>query len=214
MKLKLYIALFICSSTLLGQTKINSKLYAKDLKAADIAFEAEDYLNAINLYRNVLAIDPNKEIAHLNSLISRLKLSQVPDSSFNHMAKLKNCTRPEVQFYFGKIYHLTSNFDEAIKCYTKYQSIAEKYRTITDYEIDYYTNCSKNAKQFISKPHRSVIKNIGSTINTAYGEYVPLITPNESILYFTSRREGSVGNLKDAYGSYEEDVDSSQKDSR
>lgn len=212
MKLKLYIALFICSSTLFGQTKINSKLYAKDLKAADIAFEAEDYLNAINLYRNVLAIDPNKEIAHLNSLISRLKLSQVPDSSFNHMAKLKNCTRPDVQFYFGKIYHLTSNFDEAIKCYTKYQSIAAKYRTITDYEIDYFINCSKNAKQFISTPHRSVIKNIGNTVNSAYGEYVPLITPDESILYFTSRREGSVGNLKDAYGSYYEDVYSSQKD--
>jgi hypothetical protein len=35
---------------------------------------------------------------------------------------------------------------------------------------------------------------------------VPLITPDESVLYFTSRREGSVGNLKDPYDNFYEDV--------
>jgi tetratricopeptide (TPR) repeat protein len=212
MKLNLFIAVFILSLATFGQKKVSSKLYAKELKEADFAFESEDYLNAINLYRKVLAIDPEKETANLNSLIARLKLSQIPDSCYNHISKLKNSSLPEVSFYFGKIYHLSSNFNEAINCYTKYKNIPEKYRKITNVEVDYYINCSNNAKQFTTNPHRSIIKNIGSVINTTYGEYVPLITPDESCMYFTSRREGSVGNLKDPYGSYYEDVYKSVKD--
>lgn len=212
MKKIVYIAVLVCSIQLYGQTKVSPKLYAKDLKAADLAFESEDYLNAINLYRKILVIDPDNETSHLNSVISRIKLNQAPDSCYGHLAKLKNSKKPEVQIYFGKIYHLTSNFDEAIKCYNKYKSIDKKHRTITDEEVDYYISCSKNAKEFVSQPHLSLIKNVGSNVNSVYADYVPLITPDETVLYFTSRREGSVGNLKDLYGNYYEDVYVSKKE--
>lgn len=211
MKAYLYIAILLCTIQLYGQTKVNSKLYAKDLKLANIAFEMEDYLNAINLYRKVLAVNPNHEASNLNMIISRLRLNQAPDSSYSHIIKLKNSKTPEVLFYFGKFYHLTSNFDEAIKFYNNYKSINVKNRTINDYEVNYHINCSKNAIELVSQPHRSIIKNLGSTINSPYAEYVPLITPDESILYFTSRREGSTGNLKDVYNNYYEDVYISQK---
>ncbi len=108
------------------QPKINSKLYAKNLALANEAFDSEDYLNAIKLYEKVLYIDPNHEISNLNSAISRIKLNQPTDSCIPHLAKLKTSATPEVQFYFGKIYYMTSNFEEAIKCYTKYKSISSK----------------------------------------------------------------------------------------
>jgi len=196
------------------QAKINSKLYAKDLKAANEAFETEDYLNAIHLYKKVLAVDPNHDLSNLNSVISRIKLNQPTDSCIVYLAKLKNSATPEVQFYFGKIYHLTSNFEEAIKCYTKYKSINTKNRTISNTEVDYQIACSRSAMDLISQPHRSVIRNVGETVNSTYAEYVPLITPDENILYFTSRREGSTGNLKDVYGNYYEDVYMCQKDEK
>jgi hypothetical protein len=211
MKKLLYIAVLVCSIQLYGQTQVSPKLYAKDLKFGNLAFESEDYLNAINLYRKVLFVDPDNETAHLNSVISRIKLNQAPDSCYSHLAKLKNSKKPEVQFYFGKIYHLTSNFEEAIKCYNRYKSIDKKHRSITDEEVNYYISCSKNAIDFISQPHLSIIKNLGSNINSPFPDYVPLITPDESVLYFTSRREGGVGNLKDLYGNYYEDVYVSQK---
>ena len=194
-----------------SQNIVSSKLYAKDLKLADLAFESEDYLNAINLYRKVLAIDSNNEKSHLNSVISRIKLNQVTDSCISHLTKLKSSKTPEVQFYFGRVYHLTSNFEEAIKCYSNYKNIDAKKRSITDQDIDYYIGCSKNAINLISQPHRSIIKNLGDSINTKYAEYVPLISPDENILYFTFLREGSTGNLKDVYGNYYEDVYISRK---
>lgn len=217
MKTILHILILICFTFHIKsqvQTKINPKLYAKDLGLANEAFDAEDYLNAIGLYKKVLSIDPGHELSNLNSVISRIKLNQPTDSCIPHLAKLKNSATPEVQFYFGKIYHLTSNFEEAIKCFTKYKSISSKKRTITDDEVDYHMNSSKNAIDLISQPHRSVIRNLGDNINTPYSEYVPLITPDENLLYFTSRREGSTGNLKDVYGNYYEDVYTSQKNEK
>ena len=103
MKLVVYITILFCSVHLFGQTKVSSKLYAKDLKLANAAFEQEDYLNAINFYRKVLAIDLDNETAHLNSVISSLNLNQAPDSSYNHIVKLKNSKTPEVLFYFWKV---------------------------------------------------------------------------------------------------------------
>lgn len=211
MKLLVHITLFLLATQLYSQTKINPKLYAKDLNAANASFEMEDYLNAIALYKKVLAVDPNQETANLNSVISRIKLSQPTDSSMMHLVKLKTSTKPEVQFYFGKIYHLTSSFDEAIKCFNNYKSIPSKNRTISDNEVDYNIACSKNAIDLMSKPHRSVIRNLGNVVNSPFPDYVPLISPDETTLYFTSRREGSTGNLKDIYGNYYEDVYVSQK---
>ncbi len=211
MKLTLYVAIFASSIQLFSQTKTNSKLYAKELKEANLYFDNEDYLNAINAYRKVLVTDANNETANLNSVICRMALNQIPDSSLMHLAKIKTSETPEVQFYFGRLSHLTSNFDQAINYYTKYKTIPSKQRTIADDEVNYYIACSKNAIELTAQPHRSIIRNLGNNINSPYADYVPLITPDESILYFTSRREGGVGNLKDAHGNYYEDIYTSQK---
>ncbi len=206
MKLYFGILIFIFSIQVFSQVKVDKKLYAKDLKNADLYFDTEDYLNAIYSYKKVLAIEPFHEMANLNSAISRIKLGQPADSSFANLVKLKTSKLPEVQFYFGQLYHLTSNFDEAINSFNKYKAIPEKQRSILNDEIDYQISCSKNAKEFVNSPHRSIIKNIGNKINSIYADYVPLIFPDESYLYFTSRRDGSTGNLKDVYGNYYEDV--------
>ncbi len=211
LKKTILIFFIFCSTHYFSQKKVNSKLYSKDLKEANLFFETEDYLKAIESYKKVLKVDPNNEISNLNSAISRIKLNQPTDSSSLLLFKLTTSKLPEVQFYLGKINHLTNNFDEAISYYTNYKAIPEKNRSIFNDEVDYYISCSKNAKEFITNPHRSIIKNLGPIINSSYADYVPLITPDENMLYFTSRRNGSTGDLKDAYGNYYEDVYVSQK---
>ena len=211
MKQHLFILILFISLGAFSQTKVSPKLYSKELKEANLLFEAEDYLNAIKAYKKVLVVDPAQETANLNSAISRIKLSQPIDSCYINLLKLKTSKLPEVQFYFGKIYHLSSNFDEAIACFNRYKAIPAKQRTISDAETDYQITCCKNAKEFTSSPHRSRIKNLGDKINSPYPDYVPLISSDESVLYFTSRRSGSTGNLTDVYGNYYEDVYMCQK---
>jgi len=196
-----------------GAGKPAGKSVSKDLKDADLYFEAQDYMNAINGYRKVLAVNPDHEKANLNSAISRIMLNQAPDSAMRHLDRLRNSKLPEVPFYTGRVQHQMQRFDEAIASYTRYKALPWKSRSIPDAEVEHYLGWSNNAKIFMSQPHRSVIRNIGKSINTAAQEYVPLITPDESVLYFTSRREGSTGGLKDYSGRYYEDVYMSARDS-
>lgn len=203
----LYIFCFLFFAfTIQSQTKVSPKLYAKDLKNATIYFETEDYLNAINAYKRVLDIDPTNEKANLNTVISRIKMNQPIDSCYTYLVKIKNSKLPETQFYFGKIYHLSSNFDEAIVCFNKYKAIPVKQRSISDAEVNYQISCANNAKEFLINPHRALIKNLGNVVNSKYHDYVPLITPDENIMYFTSRRPNGTDNLADEYGNYFEDI--------
>jgi tetratricopeptide (TPR) repeat protein len=207
----IYILVFFYSFQLVGQTKVGSKLYSKALKEATLYFETADYANALRSYRKVLAIDPNQETANFNSAVSRVKLNLSPDSGLMELAKVKANVFTELEFYLGVLYHQTSNFEEATAHLSKYREMPLKIRSINDEQVDYYLSCVKNAREFISQPHRSIIKNVGPTVNSIYDDYVPLITPDESALYFTSRRLGSSGNLKDGDGKYFEDVYVSQK---
>lgn len=207
----LYIFFLLSSLPLFAQTKVSSKLYAKELKSANLYFETEDYANALKGYRRVLAIDPDQETANFSSAVSRFKLNMDADSALWSLSRIKSNTFPELEFYLGVLYHQKSGFDEAAAHLLKYREMPLKLRSIANDEVDYYLGCVKNAREFTSQPHRSIIKNLGAKINSEYDDYVPLIAPDESVLYFTSRRSGSTGLVKDGDGRYYEDVYASQR---
>jgi hypothetical protein len=48
--------------------------------------------------------------------------------------------------------------------------------------------------------------NLGTNINSPYPDYAPVISADESILVFTSRRVGNVGGYTDSDGEYYEDI--------
>lgn len=209
----LYILAFSISLQLYAQTKVNSKLYAKELKNANLYFDTEDYANALKTYRKVLAIDPLQETALFNSAVSRFKLGMDADSALWSLSLIRSNTFTELEFYFGVLYHQRSAFEEAALHLNKYREMPVKIRAIANDEVDYYLNCVKNAREFTAQPHRSIIKNLGDKVNSVYDDYVPLIAPDESVLYFTSRRNGGTGLVKDGDGKYYEDVYVSQKQS-
>ena len=122
MKFIIYISIFIFSLQGYSQTKVSSKLYAKDLKLAKAYFEAENYLKALQYYRNVLAINPEHETSNLNAVICRINLNHKPDSSLLHLSKIKKNETPEVQFYFGKLYHLIGNTLNIVRYFKHFAS--------------------------------------------------------------------------------------------
>jgi outer membrane protein OmpA-like peptidoglycan-associated protein len=50
------------------------------------------------------------------------------------------------------------------------------------------------------------LENLGETLNSEYGDYTPVISADESIMIFTSRRKGSTGGKLDDYKEYFEDI--------
>jgi hypothetical protein len=183
-----------------------SKAFKNALKEADLYFETDDFKNAESKYMSIWKQDSLNETINFNLAVSKFRLKQMPDSVLFYLRRADKSTKAEVQYYEGRLYHLTHRFDEAIEHYLQYKKTPEKKRDIKDMEVDRLISISRRAADMMSHPHKAAIKNMGTAINTPYDEYVPLISTDERILYFTSRRPGGVGDKTDAWGKYYEDI--------
>ena len=195
-----------------AQKKENKKQVKLLLKDAQFSFDMDDYLRAWHQYRQVLLIDAKNDKAGINMAICFFKLKYGLDSAQIFIPNLTSSKLIDANYYLAKIKHQQKKFDEAIQLLITYNAINVKKRLHTSEETNYLIAVCNNAKKFTSNPHRSIIKNMGASINSPYADYVPVIVPDENTLYFTSRREESSNNKKDAYGSYYEDVYVSYKE--
>jgi len=69
------------------------------------------------------------------------------------------------------------------------------------------TEC-RDGKRIYKKPVPDMkIENMGTNINSDYADYAPVISADEMVMYFTSRRSGSTGGQKDLLeGLFYEDI--------
>lgn len=198
---------FIATSFLThAQTKSEKKQVKKFLKEGQVHFYVEDYFKAWQSYSKVLRIDKKNEIAAVNGAISMFKLKYSLDSAVNITPVLVTSKLPDAGYFLAKIRHQQRSFDEAITLLTEYNKLAVGKRLYGVEETDYLIQVCRNAKMFIANPNRSIIKNLGAGVNSPFSDYVPVILPDESALYFTSRRTGSSNNKKDETGKFYEDV--------
>jgi hypothetical protein len=208
----LLLLLVMCCLISFSQNKSDKKKSRSLLKDAQYYFDGEDYFSSWQLYRKVLALDPGNERAGVNGAICIYKLNYPVDSAAALAPNLKASTISDAKYYLAKIRHQQRSFEEALILLDEYSKTPYKNRLHTDEEISYLTSMCINARAFISKPHRSMIKNMGQNINSPYPDYAPVIVPDESALYFTSKREGSSSNKKNGDNSFYEDVYVSYKE--
>lgn len=203
----IYFISILILSFLSGYAQRNhTKQFKEVLNEANTLFDMDDFKNAEQKYLSIYNEDVNNEEINLNIAICKYKLKEFPDSILPYLIKVDKSKFAEAQFYEAKLFHLTHKFNLAIEHYEKYKKFDENKREVKNTEIDRLIEISKRADLSIKNPHKAIIKNLGDDINTRYPEYVPLISADESVLYFTSRRPNSSGGLVDAWGNYYEDV--------
>lgn len=180
-------------------TRQQKKMYEE----ADIYLEFGDYHTALERYEKLYKI--NSGISDLNLKIGQclFNIKGRELQALDYFEKVKE-NEIEALFFIARINHLKENFEPAISEFLLYKS--KSIRNIQDSLIEYYIEISQNAKKMIDNPVNVSINNLGSNINSAYQDYVPLVSADESVLYFTSRRNGSTGNLKDPLDEYFEDI--------
>ncbi len=191
------------------------------LKAHDLLGEDQDADLEYNIgvcYLNT--IDKTKAIPHLEAAY---KLD--PDIS------------DEILYLLATAYHLNKEFDKAYKHYSKYKStldskdyqekkvsylIANLFRDIRPTSVDLDSQVPiegmgkvvakrmkecKEGEKLLESPKKVEIKNIGIGINSAFPDYAPVISADEAVMFFTSRRDNSTGGNTTEYdGKYYEDV--------
>ncbi|OFY62449.1 MAG: hypothetical protein A3H98_02530 [Bacteroidetes bacterium RIFCSPLOWO2_02_FULL_36_8] len=181
-------------------SQIPEKTPAKYMKEADEFMRVEDWESALAIYIKLLTQLPEDGLLNYKIGVCYSKSFQKDEAKFYFEKSLeilgeKNI-EPEGFNYMARIYHLTYNFDKAIEFYTKYLStLTEKdsKKEIVKKELQYCVN----AKELMLKKQNVKIENLGPVINSNFPDYAPVISADEAVLIFTSRRDDTKGEGRD-----------------
>lgn len=126
----------------------------------------------------------------------------------------------DIHYLMGWGYQLNYQFDEAISSYRKFKNkqksdTKKKKGDATAPDVDKRIQECEDGMVLVKNPIRVFIDNLGSTVNSKYPDYGPVITTDESLMVFTSRREGSTdGELDPNDMLYYEDLYISYNDEK
>ncbi len=169
------------------------------------------YREALPLLFKAHKFNPNN--AELNYQIGRCYLMNAVYKEeciphFLKALKLNPNVSPNIQYHLGLGYHITMEFDKAIKALTTYKSTLNSKNPEELEDVNKRIEECKMGKILVAKPERVFIDNFGKPVNGKYPEYGAIISADESIMMFTSRRNTSTGAEKLAPGQsdYFEDI--------
>ena len=135
--------------------------------------------------------------------VCHLNLNQDKTKAIKYLEYVaKKNSIPLSHFDLGIAYMHNHQLEEAIRSFRKYQEISanEETATVTVVDPNLYIQYCHNAIELIKHPKNVSIEVLEKSINSEYPDYNPYITPDESILFFSSRRIKNYGMLKDNDG--------------
>ncbi len=174
--------------------KKGSKLYRINKKGA--YYEALEHFLTANNY--------NKDNAALNYLIgiSYLKTTK-PSEALKFLENanfIYGYVTKDILFWLAKAKQQNYKFNEAIKDYEDYfNSLPAKEMQRQKATIDKCIEECETGIKLMNNPVRCFVDNLGEGVNTSAPEYSPVFFFEDSVLYFTSRRENTTGGKKNPY---------------
>ena len=175
-------------------------------------FDDGDYRDAIPYLLEAVQSDPeveNSKALEANFFLGvcYLKVGE-GGNGLPYMQKVYELDKefyPEIEYMMGQCAEDALKFDEALRYYDNFLKLegVKKDPAILADVTKHIDEC-KVAKKLMSNPVKVKIDNIGPIINGAYPDYTPVITADESVLIFTSRREGNIGKNTSSYLDQEE----------
>ncbi|MDP4687265.1 MAG: OmpA family protein [Salibacteraceae bacterium] len=180
-----------------SQSKEEKKMRIKAVKALN----AGNYSEAEELYMDLLKLNPSNPdynyemgLAIFEGGVYRGKAARYLERAITNT---KSDSLPDMFLYAGRAEQHAGNFDLAIDYYNTYRGLMRKSGTdltTLDFDIPRAIEMCKNGKvQFENNKDHIKIENMGERINSKYADYSPVVTSDESMILFTSRRSNSTG---------------------
>ena len=110
----------------------------------------------------------------------------------------------ESYFYLAQAYHINYELDNAMMNYNSFKEKISKKHFLFN-EVDHHIEQCKNAKVAVANPVNIKVSNMGMVINSPLADYSPVLSIDESTIYFTSRRI-----RKDSSNYYIKDIEDGQ----
>jgi outer membrane protein OmpA-like peptidoglycan-associated protein len=162
----------------------------------------------------------NPDNARLNYMLGFIWFNTDPVSKetlkhFEAVGRLDPDVEADYPFWMAWTYQLNARWDDAIKHYSAYlarlQQRSKSNAALIEDVKKKISEC-ESGKILSARPERVFVDNLGTEINTTYPEYGASISTDETMIFFTSRRPGTVGGKRDqSDNGYFEDVYYSEK---
>ena len=195
------------------------------IRIAEELIYNQDFNLAISFYKKMLKFDStNPEFlyklgfCYLNTPVKR-DSSIVPLKSavkeYNKLSK-KNARRvqtslTEMQFYLSRAYRVNYQYKQAINTLEKIKKRTHNRKVLK--LIDSELKLCYDGVELVDNPVLIDIINVGKVINSKYTEHSPVLSPDESELYFTSRKKLFPNSESSYDNEYDENVYVSVKNS-
>lgn len=200
------VVIFLLFLAFLSQNTFSQKLNYEISNNASKMFELKNYQRAKELYRETYKKDlTNIKIKYRFGVCLVYTYDRTDAIKILKDVSLKPSVPKEVWYHLARAYHLSNRYEKAIKNYNKYININSP-------QAELLINCKRNiemcnnAKILIQNPLNISYENLGKRVNSKGKEYLPLITPEENFLIFSTRRQGTTGRIYDLEGYFTADI--------
>ena len=187
----------------------------KSLSSADYTVAKEKYSQLNQLYPNNPDYLFEAGLAYYYGSANKSECIEFFEQSLKYATK---DTLVEAYYYLGKAYQSEGNHSQALLNYEKYKPFLSDKKSTTEVrkEVEYAIETYKNAERELTNSRNLIVKNLGPNINSAYGDYTPVISLDQTALFFTSRRlradSSNLNHISSMDGMHFEDAYVSYKD--
>jgi len=172
-----------------------------------------NFEDALKLSTALLEKEPDNPIlnfkvgyCYLNTTIQKSQSTSYLQKSVEvfKQTNSQNTLAIEALFYLGKSYHKNNNFEKAIEVF---QMLREEIsnKEMLDAIEEEIQQCNFG-RQYKQRPVNIQITNIGNIINSKYSDHSPILSADESVLIFTSRRKRFEAEKPKSDGQFNEDI--------
>jgi len=189
----------------------------KNLKQGDILYlqgMSNSYILALDFYLKSYAYNPNDASLNYKLGICYIRSSQAA-KSLKYLQSSYDSNKevaPDIAYWLGVSYQQNYRFRKAKEYYSVYRRLMSKEKKTEQVEkVKKRIQECENGLVLLRTPQKAIIENLGPNVNSAYTDYGPVISADESVLIFTSRRpETTGGGIDISDNGYYEDIYSSE----
>lgn len=203
-----FLPLFFLFSGLQAQS-FDKEEHAMGMKLFDLGDYREAVPHLLEAVQSDSEAVSNKAIeANFFLGICYLKLGE-GDNALPYMKKVYEIDKEyylEIEYMMGQCAESALKFKEAIKYYQNFLKVeGVKKDPLMMTEVSKRLEECKTASELMENPVKVKIENVGLVVNSSFPDYTPILTADESMMIFTSRRVGNVGKKTASYLDQEEE---------
>ncbi|MCB0661230.1 MAG: PD40 domain-containing protein [Saprospiraceae bacterium] len=171
-------------------------------KLAEEYMESERYFDAREALENLEKQSSNKEEYQRALGICYFHTNNLPKAKayLSAINEAEKGTDPDIQYYLGSIAHANHQFSDAISYYKNFLRLTDMDNPLRAKIKEEIRRCGYGVYHYQQKQD-VIVQNLGPTVNSRGDDFAPVPSPNfPSKIYFSSIREGNLGDRRDEYG--------------